>query len=152
MLFKLLLRLIFAFVTNSKKLPKPPESFHRHSHSSFALLSSSFHETMRNNSTATLSSWLINYEREVSSQVDKNALSNYARDVDIRKFADKISKPLEQISQIRSWVQYITSRTNNGITSRVLPAFLKMNLTHYFYIAFSNNAQYLSLRHPWSDW
>jgi hypothetical protein len=148
-LFKLLLRLIFAFVTNSKKLPKPPESFHRHSHSfTKDLVRERFHETMRNNSTATLSSWLINYEQEVSSQVDKNALSNYARDVDIRKFADKISNPLEQISQIRSWVQYITSPTNNEKTSRVLPAFLKMNLTHYFYIAFSNNAQYLSLRHP----
>jgi hypothetical protein len=111
-----------------------------------------FRTTMMNNSTRTFSSW-SDYEKFLPRRkyTDANCLSTnrslytlinyYTRNDDLERFADEISKPLQQMSrQIRTSVKYITAPTNNGKTSCVLPAFLKTNLTHYSFIAFSNNA------------
>ena len=127
--------------------------------SSFALRSSSFSEdlvrerfraTMINNSTSIFSSW-SNYEKSLPRRKYLNenfdwaylplyTLNYYARDDDLERFANEISKPPKQISQIRTLVKYITAPTSTGKTSCVLPAFLKTTLTHYIFIAFSNNA------------
>ena len=109
-----------------------------------------FRTTMMNSSTRTFSSW-SDYEKFLprrkhtdancrSTNLSLYTLNYYARNDDLERCADEISKPLQQISQIRTSVKYITAPTNNGKTSCVLPAFLKTKLTHYFFIAFSSNA------------
>ena len=114
------------------------------------LVQERFRATMINNSTRTFSSW-PNYEKSLPRRKYLNenfdwaylplyTLNYYPRDDDLERFANEISKPPKQISQICTLVKYITAPTSTGKTSCVLPAFLKTTLTHYIFIAFSNNA------------
>ena len=80
-----------------------------------------FRTTMMNNSTRTFSSWSDN-EKFLPRRkyTDANCrstnrslytLNYYARNDDLERFADEISKPLQQISQIRTSVKYVTAPT-----------------------------------------
>ncbi len=109
------------------------------------LVREKFITTMKSNNTKIFSSWQ-NFEKSLPRRkfnVKKSSLylplytlEYYARDDDLRRFADEIMKPP---IMIRTWVKYIAAPSGSGKTTCILPAFLKTTLSHYFYIAFDNN-------------